>query len=283
VNAVPFRREEAVEGLDEWERGSGKRKSEGASEQVLKRMRQVEEREEALRRNEEELATRRREREWDEKNKELVERGRALDSQFAQVNALSRDLPEVKETLARGAPHNCPDCGRTQHAPGSCCVDKWRNEVRDRYNIPPHQAESILRNRANKQCYGCGRTGHLARDCPTRKCYTCGDIGHVSRECIANRRQGGVRGAGRGEQGRGQGDRQYQHQPRQETATGANKTQAEREYEAQRRQPATMGDDLMKQEMAALRREAAARDKKLDLILQNLSTGAGDAGPPLPQ
>lgn len=47
------------------------------------------------------------------------------------------------------------------------------------------------------QCYSCGETGHIKRDCPKYqgdrqgerrdqsnvKCYNCGGFGHMSRQC----------------------------------------------------------------------------------------------------
>lgn len=32
------------------------------------------------------------------------------------------------------------------------------------------------------RCYGCGRFGHIRRDCPT-KCHKCGETGHLQRNC----------------------------------------------------------------------------------------------------
>ena len=41
-----------------------------------------------------------------------------------------------------------------------------------------------------RKCFGCGKTDHLQRDCPTRSCitcYSCGGKGHMARECPGQR------------------------------------------------------------------------------------------------
>ena len=43
--------------------------------------------------------------------------------------------------------------------------------------------------KGNQVCYKCGKTGHIARDCPqstgteTRRCRKCGKLGHLEKDC----------------------------------------------------------------------------------------------------
>jgi len=42
----------------------------------------------------------------------------------------------------------------------------------------------VVKPEIGRQCFNCGKTGHLARDCEVaKKCTRCGKVGHNSRNC----------------------------------------------------------------------------------------------------
>ena len=54
--------------------------------------------------------------------------------------------------------------------------------TRNRFSAPP-QTEI-------RRCYTCGRMGHLAKDCKSRiRCYACGKVGHYSSDCRGRQRR----------------------------------------------------------------------------------------------
>mmetsp|Transcript_15470 Transcript_15470/g.29960 ORF Transcript_15470/g.29960 Transcript_15470/m.29960 type:complete len:90 (+) Transcript_15470:90-359(+) len=62
----------------------------------------------------------------------------------------------------------------------------------------------------DRSCYGCGGTGHIARNCPEastneggfqgrgnfrpKTCFNCGGEGHISRNCPTSPSEGGAAG-----------------------------------------------------------------------------------------
>jgi hypothetical protein len=277
VTAVSFQEKKEEDSLEGWERGSGKRKKEEQTMQFTKRMRQMEEREERLKGDEDAMLARRR-GEWDEKDKQLADRQRDLDSRFARVTALSQDNAEVKEVLSKGAPYRCPEanCGETQHQPGGCCARKWRKEVGDKYNVPPDQANRILQGGRDRQCYTCGSTDHISISCPKGKgCYNCSEPGHYARDCTKEIRRdgGGYRGNGgyRGGGYRGgQRDRGYQRDNRDQNQQGANAVDVDRNTER------------LRADIVNMKRDAEERERKFEKRMEDLLRGAGPPGPNLP-
>jgi len=51
------------------------------------------------------------------------------------------------------------------------------------------RSERIVKPEIGRQCFNCGKTGHLARDCEVvQKCTRCGKVGHNSRNCELTQR-----------------------------------------------------------------------------------------------
>jgi len=49
------------------------------------------------------------------------------------------------------------------------------------------RSERIVKPEIGRECFNCGKTGHLARDCEVvQKCTRCGKVGHNSRNCELN-------------------------------------------------------------------------------------------------
>lgn len=77
------------------------------------------------------------------------------------------------------------------------CVETARNLIRSEEVCMLATSSSAADSKGSKliTCYGCGREGHMKRNCPAtgktgglpsgRTCFRCGKDGHVSRECLA--------------------------------------------------------------------------------------------------
>ncbi|XP_066905871.1 uncharacterized protein [Halyomorpha halys] len=47
----------------------------------------------------------------------------------------------------------------------------------------PSRGPEERRQRSDRRCYECNKTGHVAAQCKYTRCYECGRQGHVAREC----------------------------------------------------------------------------------------------------
>jgi len=46
------------------------------------------------------------------------------------------------------------------------------------------RSEGVVKPEVGRECFNCGKTGHLARDCEAvQKCTRCEKVGHTSRNC----------------------------------------------------------------------------------------------------
>ncbi|MDR3582098.1 MAG: hypothetical protein P4L67_02370, partial [Candidatus Pacebacteria bacterium] len=48
-------------------------------------------------------------------------------------------------------------------------------------------SQSGLNNSRVRNCWTCGKTDHLNRQCPNRRCFNCNGTGHVSAQCTSNK------------------------------------------------------------------------------------------------
>ena len=79
------------------------------------------------------------------------------------------------------------------------------------------------RGRGGRQCYNCGESGHISKDCSKpserkgRECYNCGESGHISRDCSKPSERGR-----RPRRGRGPRRQNYQGSPPNWEASGSS-------------------------------------------------------------
>ena len=58
-----------------------------------------------------------------------------------------------------------------------------------RRNDRPNNRSEYKKDRRNIECWGCGKSGHLKRECPEIECFECGKAGHLARFCQENPRR----------------------------------------------------------------------------------------------
>jgi hypothetical protein len=129
----------------------------------------------------------------------------------------------------------------------------WGNGDRERGNKRRHGEQDKGSYQTNKDCFNCGKQGHLSRDC-TDPCGHCNKSGHTTANCRKRTKiakgggggrgkGGGWRGRGRGGgggKGRGNGDYQALF-----TESSAELVSAKKELEAMRTKAADAGLALM--------------------------------------
>jgi hypothetical protein len=169
-------------------------------------------RERAVKEEETRYARREAEKNEDRLDKERKERREA--EQAIGINAISRDLPEVKKTIEAGAPLWCAYCMQwCQHTTFECVRAQavQQGGGRGRGREEPRQMRGARMMTGNTRCYGCSKPGHVRMDCPDTLCYRCNERGHFSFNCQTG--GGGRGGGGRGREAAPQQALQYGQAP----------------------------------------------------------------------
>lgn len=103
-------------------------------------------------------------------NKETVNKLEEERSQLqSQINALKKSFAEVTRSSFQRPWIQRPSFQKgteSRNKPVSRDAVQKRNEIK---------------------CWGCGKAGHIKRDCPDVECFRCGNSGHMARNCHQNK------------------------------------------------------------------------------------------------
>ena len=112
----------------------------------------------------------------------------AFDELVRVARLVEQEGEDFKRFHHQGADRPRPRAGANVAQAGTKAdLEKEIHELRERLravetdNRPPPAQPPPEPRAGNRQCYNCGRPGHVARDCG--RCYNCGQLGHFAREC----------------------------------------------------------------------------------------------------